>query len=322
MLKPVVRLGLHSLGGLSLFRSRYKHEFRILMYHNFVEAPSDFRRQCEHIRRYYNPVSMRQIGEALRDGVSLPANAVALTVDDGYRDFYLNAYPVLREFGIPATVFLVSEFLDGKLWLWWNQVTWAFENTRARQVNLQTSTLQYRAEWDNESARQTACAGTIEKLKRATNQDRLAAMQQLFEQLSVTLPEQPPEKWQPLTWDEVRLMSVNGVEFGAHTRTHPILSSVTDPAQLTDEIIGSRTRIAQELGSTVEHFCYPNGKGEDIGGEAVSIVRNAGFLTAVTTEPGRNGRPVPDPMQLKRLGVEPDFPDYYFDELLSGVRVV
>lgn len=292
------------------------------MYHNFVEAPSDFRRQCEHIRRYYNPVSMKQIGEALRDGSPLPPNAVALTVDDGYRDFYLNAYPVLREFGIPATVFLVSEFLDGRLWLWWNQVTWAFENARAHRIDLQTSTLQYTVEWDNESAHQAACARTIQKLKRARNHDRLVAMQQLFDQLSVRLPEHPPEHWRPLTWDEVRLMLKNGIEFGAHTRTHPILSSVTDAAQLADEIIGSRTRIEQELDSPVDHFCYPNGRGEDIGGEVVSIVRNAGFLTAVTTEPGRNGRPVPDPMQLKRLGVEPDFPDYYFDELLSGVRIV
>jgi peptidoglycan/xylan/chitin deacetylase (PgdA/CDA1 family) len=322
ILKPVLRLGLHSLGGISLFRSRHKHEFRILMYHNFVEAPSDFRRQCEHIRQYYNPVSMKEIGEALRDGSPLPLNAVAVTVDDGYRDFYLNAYPVLREFGIPATVFLVSEFLDGKLWLWWNQVTWAFENTRAACIDLQTSTLQHTAKWDDPATCRVACETTIRRLKSAANEDRLAAMQQLLDQLSVDLPEQPPEQWRPLSWDEVRVMSEDGMEFGAHTKTHPILSSVSDVAQLTEEIVGSRTRIEQELGKPVEHFCYPNGKGEDIGTETVSIVRNAGFLTAVTAEPGRNREPVQDPMQLKRLSAEPDLPAYYFDELLSGVRVV
>jgi len=159
-----------------------------------------------------------------------------------------------------------------------------------------------------------------EAAKRMRNPDRIDLLDRLPALLQVDLPGQPPEGYQPLTWDEVRIMAPGGVEFGAHSRTHPILSSIAAGDELRSEINGSKLRIQQELGSPPAHFCYPNGRACDFNRATVDAVREAGFLTAVTTESGLN-YPGTDPFRLQRIGVEPGLPEPYFHRCVAGVRL-
>jgi len=160
----------------------------------------------------------------------------------------------------------------------------------------------------------------IEKAKTLTNRDRLFFVDNLKEQLQVKLPQKPPEHYQPLRWDEVRSLARWRVEFGSHTRTHSILSKMSDNQELRDEIFGSKKRIEEELGLPVFHFCYPNGRAADISEAAVAVVRDANFRTAVTTEGGLNLE-CSNRLQLRRIGVEPDFPELYFRQCVAGFRV-
>jgi peptidoglycan/xylan/chitin deacetylase (PgdA/CDA1 family) len=290
------------------------------MYHNFPADISGLRRQCEHLRRFYHPVSMRQVSEAISGGPALPDRAVAITIDDGYRDFLLNAYPVFHEFGIPTTVFLVSEFLDGNDWNWWDKLHYALQQTSETQfeLHLKGERRVLPVLRGQEYQQMYQLAGDLKALPNSQLRGELA---RLFEQLRVTIPQKAPAWCEPMTWDEVRQLARTNVEFGAHTKTHPILSTVESKQELEDEIRGSLKRVEKELNAPVLHFCYPNGRNEDIGGEALRITRESGFRTAVTTVPGMNRiGPTTDPFQLKRLGTDPGFPDYYFAELLAGVR--
>lgn len=291
------------------------------MYHNFSPDTSILEGQCEHIRRYYHPVSMHQVSAAIHSGVPLPKTSVAITVDDGFQDF-LHGERVFRRFELPSTVFLMTDFLDGKTWPWWKQIEYATENSRVREpLTLPLADKQIQIRLGSPQERAQAASDLAESLKDLLNVERLAAMARVFEALEVDMPRQPPEKWRPLTWEQVRELSSSQVEFGAHTKSHPILSSVLDEEELTDEILGSKNRVAEQLGMPVRHFCYPNGRGVDIGRETLEITRRAGFETAVTTEPGMNNlRKGMDPFLLKRLAVGPDYPVYYFAEFLAGVR--
>lgn len=289
----------HGLGAIHLARKTCQKDFRILMYHNFPPDTAGLRAHCKHIRRYYHPVSMSDIADSLATGRPLPENAVAITVDDGYRDFLLYAHPCFQEFGIPATVFLVSEFLDGNIWLWWNRVEYAIANSRDSHISVGLPEL-------------------AESLKLLPDAERRAAVERIVESSGVSMPSQLPEQWQPLQWEEVRQLSRQNVEFGGHTRTHPILSMVSDPSDLQAEIQGCKTRIEEELGAPVQHFCYPNGRGQDIGDEAVRLTRAAGYRTSVTTEWGMNRLGDADAFLLRRLPVTPEVPKYQFAELLAG----
>ena len=320
--KSILRTGLHSLGGIQAFRARSRSALRILMYHNFPADRSGLRQQCEHIRRFYTPVSMRLVSEVLAGRAKSPGNAVAVTIDDGYRDFLLNAYPVFHEFGIPTTVFLVSDFLDRRDWIWWDKIHYALQETAEREFELHVNGDQ-RVLPVHKGQEYAQMHRIALDLKALTNAQRRVEIERLVDQLRVTLPAEAPEWCEAMTWDEVRRLAKTNVEFGAHTKTHPILSTVGSQEELEEEIRGSQRRVEEELDGPVLHFCYPNGRDEDIGTEAVRLTRECGFRTAVTTVPGMNRMDADtDAFQLRRLGSESGLPDYYFAELLAGVRAV
>jgi peptidoglycan/xylan/chitin deacetylase (PgdA/CDA1 family) len=154
----------------------------------------------------------------------------ALTFDDGYEDFYDNAYPVLRKYNYPSTLFVVSD-LAGK------------ENS-----------------WDR---------------------DRREVRKGL------------------LDWKKLAELNRSGVHMGAHTRTHASLARISGD-RLREEIAGSKKVIEDKLGCPVESFCYPYG---DYNGETVEVVREAGFVTAVTTKRGyvRKGD---NPFEMNRISIK------------------
>jgi hypothetical protein len=159
-----------------------------------------------------------------------------------------------------------------------------------------------------------------EAAKRLPNADRLQLLAGLPSQLQVALPREAPPEYEPLLWEEVREMADGGMEFGAHTRTHPVLSRALSAGELTDEIGGSKRQIEQQLGRAVHHFCYPNGSNEDFGRDAVEAVRAANYHTAVTTESGLN-YPGAKRFELARIGVEPGLDQDYFERCAAGFRV-
>jgi len=306
-------------GGLAFTRWLNRQSLRILMYHRFADRAA-LARQCAHIRRHYNPVSMAAAAEWLHGGSSLPRNAVAVTVDDGYRDFHDVGYPVFAEYGIPVTVYLVTDFVDRKAWLWFDRVVYAFTQASVSESAIEMpdgQVLHFRL--DSAAARRAAGQQVAERAVDLSAADRKLLAAGLPRLLRVELPAEAPAEYQPLSWDAVRKLAASGVEFGAHSKSHPILSAVADPAELQDEIAGSKARIEAELGRPVLHFCYPNGRLRDIGPAALEAVRAAGMRTAVTAEPGlvRAGA---DAFLLRRIGADPAHEPMYFQCGLAGVR--
>lgn len=316
-LKSAAKAAFHHAGGLAAARWFNRNRLRILMYHRFSDRAA-LARQCAHIRRHYQPVSMAAVSEWLHNGRSLPPYALAVTVDDGYADFR-EAAPIFAEYGIPATVYLVSDFLDGKTWLWFDRIVYAFGRAQAAAAAIPMpdgNVLRFKLE-SQESRRAGGqhLADLAVALTIAERRELIAGLPRL---LRAEIPEPAPAEYSPLTWDEVRRLAACGVEFGAHTRTHPILSALHDPEELREEIDGSKGRIESELNRPVLHFCYPNGKMRDIGAAAVKVVRAAGMRTAVTAEPGLN-QVRADAFLLHRIGADPSHGEPYFARRLAGL---
>ena len=320
ILKLAAQRLFHHGGGLNLVRRKNRHAARILMYHRFSN-PVSLEMQCIYLKQHYELLSMLELSEHLESGRSFPLNSVAITVDDGYRDFLKVAFPVFSRHGIPVTVFLVTDFLDRKMWLWPDVVKYAFEHTAHTRAEIDIPTRRRLSlPLDTMGARLRAAQWAIEEAKTLTNRDRLFLVDNVTERLQITLPQETPDHYQPLCWDEVRSLARSGVEFGAHTRTHSILSKMSDARELQDEVVGSKKRIEAELNVPVFHFCYPNGRAADIGDAAIAAVRDANFRTAVTTEGGLNSA-CSDRFLLRRIGLEPDFPELYFRQCVAGFRV-
>src|SRR5438067_8714772 len=174
MLKAGVRAILHGAGAIRLIRARNRSGLRILMHHRFpAEQKASLAAQCAHIRKYYAPVSMSDVARCLRSGDPLPPNAVAITIDDGYRDFYDRASPMFAGHEIPVTMYLVTDFLDGKDWLWMDRIKYAIAHTRMTSVEMSLSGQTMRFPLGNQGERDHASRTLREKTKRATNGERL-----------------------------------------------------------------------------------------------------------------------------------------------------
>lgn len=306
---------------MALVRRLNARANRLLTYHHFkASTVAAFEEQCEHIRRYYTPVSLDEIGAFLRDGKPLPKNSVSITVDDGYRDFYRYAYPSLKRFRIPATVFLMTDFIDGVSWPWWDLLRYAFDRTGLEAADIQMDGFRFRHPLSSSATRVRACQQLEEALKDVSNAKRLELVVRMPELLQVAIPAAPPEELAPLTWDQVREMAANGITIGAHTRSHPILATLDSDEELRHEIEGSRNRISEELGTPTLHFSYPNGRSQDITARVRRVVEATGFRTAVCTESGLN-TPATDPLLVRRISMDPQLSKLYYRQQLAGFRV-
>jgi len=295
---------------------------RILMYHRFAGRDRHLEAQCQHIRRYYNPVSMDQVADWLAGIALLPERAVAVTVDDGYRDFLEVAWPVFARYEIPAMVYVVSGFASGDCWLWWDLLAEHLLQSAARRIRLPY--LAGQPEWEAASTplkRRQVAERLAYALMKVPDDLRRAYIKALPAATGIQLPVNPPPAYAGMNWQEICGLAEAGAHFGAHTRTHPILSRLSGEAEQQKEMAASRDELAGVLGRPVRHFCYPVGGLDEFNSASVAAAKNTGFATATTTVRGLNDRSS-DPFQLNRLGVEPDQDPLYFAELLAGVRPI
>jgi peptidoglycan/xylan/chitin deacetylase (PgdA/CDA1 family) len=323
-MKRIARFGLHRMGGLRPLIWSSRKQFRILTYHRFrspdqPRAIETLDRQCAFLRRSFHPVSMSEIAQSLNTGAPLPPGALAVTVDDGYRDFLADAFPVFEKWRIPVTVYLTTDFIDRKLWSWWDRVEYAALHGRAHRVRYSLPPERDARELPLETGaqRQSAAAAICEDLKLIPNRARIEFLDRLADLFDAEIPREAPAEYAALTWDEVRWLAGAGVEFGAHSKSHPILPSLEDEASLEEEIAGSKVRVEHELGRPAIHFCYPNGDYDDA---VVDAVARGGFQTAVVVDAGLNTPPA-NRYLLKRLSMALYYSDDYFRELVAGMHV-
>jgi hypothetical protein len=255
----------------------------------------------QYFAQHFHVVSLDQLasGQLLRNGSRC---SVAITFDDGYRDIFVRAFPILKKMGIPATIFLTTGYIESGQLPWYDQVRLAFKLTSRPSFSLQAIGGPS-ISWKSEAERPKAMRLALAWLRMTVESNRLCWLPELFRSLRV-----PNELNLPATmlaWSEIRQMSKAGISFGAHTVTHPVLGSLP-VSRVQEEILGSKKTVEDHLQVAVRHFAYPFGKHADFGSDAKRIVQVAGFQTAVTTISGVNG-PDQDPFELKRFNLaEPD----------------
>jgi peptidoglycan/xylan/chitin deacetylase (PgdA/CDA1 family)/CelD/BcsL family acetyltransferase involved in cellulose biosynthesis len=268
-------------------------------YDRFFEALplAEFEAQMNHLARYFEFVSLDQLATG-----DLPTTRkrrwVAVTFDDGYRDNFVHAFPILNRMKIPATIFLTTGCIESGQLTWYDQVRLAFKLTLQARLSLQDfggpSLI-----LGPDDRRVRAMQVTLAWLRTTDNSTRITCLPELFRRLRV-----PGELNLPgtmLAWGEVRQMSRAGISFGAHTVTHPVLESLP-VSMIEEEIVRSKQTVESRLQKPVRHFAYPFGKPADFGASAKQVVRDAGFQTAVTTVHGFNG-PDRDLLELRRLSL-------------------
>jgi len=307
------RLALRAMRGCGVFslaRAASAKMARILMYHNFsgpggatpgALSSEAMRAQFQYLRRHYRVVPLLQLAGQVTSGKSLDRHTVALTIDDGRRDFYEFMFPLLKEFEFPATFFVVSSFIRGEDWIWTDKVLWLSEQAN-RPGALKPGKLDE----------------VFRSLNRMRPGERNAQIQTMAGSAGIAIPPQAPRKYAPCSWSELREMAESGfVELGSHTVTHPILSSITDE-ESWQEVSGSRGQIEEGSGRNPLAFCFPNGMPGDYRPTQVKQIADAGYACSVLASFGLVDHRA-DPYRLPRIGMGSKSDPLEFAKFLDGV---
>ncbi len=247
----------------------------VLAYHRIgpAEVPfrkvtvDSFRAQMAWLRRHCTVLHPSR----LRDAVDFPPEKlpVLVTFDDGYRDYYEHAAPILREFEVPAVNFVATQFVDDGAPFWWDLIDLACQRTTNRQVLLPWA--QQPLAIDTALDRLRLYRECQRHLKGVPDTEKQALLPHVFKALAVDPSELQMER-QVMTWDEMRATR-DVTTYGGHLHSHPLVSRIDDN-QLDAELRISQHRMAAELGARPTLFAYPDG---DITAAAKATVRRHGY---------------------------------------------
>ncbi len=255
-------------------------------------TPSDFEHQLTHLARHRPIVSLADVLQAEQSGASLPPGAVLVTFDDAYRDFLDNAWPVLRRHGIPVTVFVPTAYPDHpERAFWWDRLFAALQGTARRDVlDTPAGALSLETAPDRRRA--------MERLRAWVNETPHDDLGPALDAIVGAL-DAPPVGSDVLGWDELRSLARQGVSFGAHTRTHPLMGRLpVDRA--VGEALGSYEDLVRELGDCLPALAYPGGSwSQDITG----ALRESDITMAFTMDRGGNDLRAADRLALRRINV-------------------
>ncbi len=227
------------------------------------------------ISQSFNVLPFGTAVEQLKSG-DLPAGSACITFDDGYRDNFDIALPILQRHGVQATFFIATDFLDGGR-MWNDDVIEAVRNINESSVDW----ADYRLGSQDLSTQTMRCqslGAVLGKLKYFPHEERAIFARQIARRAGVS-----ERSDLMMSCEEVRGLRTAGMEVGAHTRSHPILSGLTND-QAMSEISGGKTDLEVILDESVNVFAYPNGNPErDLSSRDVELIAAAGFSAAATT---------------------------------------
>lgn len=228
---------------------------------------------------------------------------VLITFDDGYRDNYEWAFPILRHHGVGATFFISTGYLDHPRASWWDEIAWMVRSGRGEGLPASKWLPQPLA--FDEPDRQQAVEQLLTIYKSLSGCATAAYMDDLAEATGSGRCDAAEAQRMWLTWDMVREMAHGGMWFGGHTVNHPILSSLPR-CQQAREIAGCAERLREELGEPMRWFSYPRGKRDSFNADTRQCLRDQRVELAFSYYGGFRRWEDWDPYDIRRVGMEPD----------------
>lgn len=278
-------------GALTRREARIRGHLTILCYHrilpepqrstyhdpDLVVTPEAFRAHCRLLAQHYTVLPLDLALRKVESGQSTGRPLAAITFDDGYQDNYLLAAPILAEYGIQATFFVVAGFVDTETVPWYDQAGLAWNALHRLGHAL-------------DAPNAHMAMAMAKRLSPAQRDEWVAALQRRAGPLAV------PAMDRIMTSPQLKDLVSKGHEIGSHTLTHPLLPQCDD-ATLANELQQSRATLAAIIGRSITGICYPNGDCDD---RVAQAARAAGYAYATSVESGINDPAALDGFALKR----------------------
>jgi len=326
-------------------RIRHRGRVAILTYHRVVSESlvreehiqsgmyvldRSFEDQMAYLKKQFTILPLERLVETRQTGrLEQERSYCVVTFDDGWRDNYQYAFPVLKKYGIPATIFLATDYIGTPNWFWPDRLAFVIGHAR---VNKTVDAVQKAVNTVLGEIPEIGVEATNRLLERRNSKSQLDAdtlierckdldpelIARFVERLGRALRVDPSQKRVLLNWDEAREMASHGVTFGSHSCTHRIMTKVS-LSEAERELTGSWQAMLQQGIKPVPIFCYPNGNCNQ---ELKDLARKGGYLAALGCKAGLVGDGPDDPFDFKRVGFHQDISSSvsHFALAMSGLR--
>lgn len=265
-----------------------------------IEATPDiFDEQMTMLRRRHSVVTPDELREIVERPSTLRHPRIAITFDDGYRDNYSVAFPILRSHGLSGLFFLATQFVGSYDLTWWDRIAYAVRHTKHSRITLEmpvpvTVTI-------DPANRETAIQTVLRAFKRGgqmAEPDFLAMLERVCE---ITIPTRAEDR-QFLSWEEAQEMQRGGMGIGSHTHSHRILASLS-PEEQRKELETSRALLREHGLTASDIIAYPVGGPDAFSETTKREAKAAGYRVAFSNYGGTNLPGRVDPFDVKRLGI-------------------
>lgn len=316
-IKSFVSRGMFYCGLLELMK-RYRLENKgfILMYHRVLRSKEDsevptqpgmyvtcdtFERHLKYLKKNMHVIPLDELVDRMQAGKSLN-RCCSITFDDGWYDNYDHAFPLLKKYDVPATIFLATGYVGTNKWFWPEELSRCIPRiiNDLRENKIVDETIQIflsKLSYNKTVTMECLSERAVDTFKQFKPQVREDLLNQLM-----TLYPRGEEQRLLMNWEEAMEMYEEGlVYFGAHTVNHLFLDEL-EPESITKEILGSQKHVQINLGYNAKLFAYPNG---NYSPSIVKFLKENSFHGAVTTRKGFVYCDTPQ-MEMPRIAMHND----------------
>jgi len=319
--------GLYFVSGMGWIRQRGR--VVILTYHRvvsdqmvrdehiqpgmFVRAHT-FEAHIAYLRKRFNIISLDELLDLWQTNrLKRRQSYCVMTFDDGWKDNYQFAFPVLMKYRIPATIFLATDFIGTARWFWPDQMMLLLEKSREHTTGAADRKAVSTVLAETIGVTLSEADGMFRRVDSGAPIDpdaiiecckgvEVDSIHQMIDRLSRALHMELSTQRVLLNWDEVREMAGKGVTFGSHSCSHRIMTQIP-LSEVKTELIDSRKTMLEHGIKPVPVFCYPNGNFDR---NIQELVRENGYRAAVGCEVGLEGDGPSDLFALKRISLHED----------------
>lgn len=324
-LRVLVAYVLYYSGFLTLLaKIKLKEKAIVLMYHRVLDKQEisqsssqdgilvcieTFESQMRFLKKNFNVISIDELKDHITQKKTFTPGSCLVTFDDGWKDNFINAYPILKKYKIPAAIFLTTEYIGTGKRFWQERLNHMLKILHYRcksDIKLNKKTLnKYR---ESELRKIIISDGRdleekISSFVAKQKQYKEDIIEELIDALTSFLEKEGYKITQVndfMSWDEIRIMSNGGVDFGSHGKSHRILTQNQSIAP--EEILESKEIIEKKLEKEINSFSYPNGSYTQ---EIVKLVKKSGYCITFGTKSGFVTSK-DDPFTLKRINIHED----------------
>ena len=235
------------------------------------------------------------------NGVKADRPTLCFTIDDGFDDQLNELVPILLKHNAKPTLYVLVDFIDTINWPWDYKLIYLINHTELKELKFTHNNREFNFDLST-GAQKTASRRTLVRyMKYLSQKEFFDLMAEVIQKLDVVLPDQIPEAYAPAKWSELREYEKRGLRVGSHACTHRVFNSLSLD-EVRSELKRAQTRLAEELASPSNIFCYPSGTTQDYSNLHAPLLQELGYPAAVSATPGNTNYTFikKDPYNIRR----------------------